>query len=58
MKITATYEIEADVEGWAAISNISTEDCEKDILAFLGRLNPVAGQTYLTLQAASIVEEK
>lgn len=57
MQITVTFEIDVDIEAWARISNIGVDDAKADALAFFGRMNPAAGQTYATLIRASATED-
>ena len=58
MNISVTFDLDVDVEGWAKISNISTEDAAQDIFAWLGRMDLGAGQTFVTQECATVMEEK
>lgn len=58
IKISATFEIEVDVEAWARVSNVSVEEATDDVLEFFGGMDLARGQTYATqLRAFAIVEE-
>jgi hypothetical protein len=56
MKIQVMFEIDADVEGWARTTGVTVEEAAKDIFEFLGRIDPVDGQTFLTKERAEVVE--
>ena len=58
MKISVTFDLVVDVEGWAKISNISTDDAEASIFEWLGAMNLGAGQTFVTQEAVTVMEEK
>lgn len=57
MKISASFEIDVDIEAWAKVSNISVEDARGDVLAFFGGMDLARGQTYATQVAAFAIEE-
>ena len=58
MKITASFEIDVDIEAWAKVSNISVDDAKADALAFFGRMDLAHGQTYATQVGAFAIEEQ
>lgn len=58
MKISVTFDLDVDVEGWAKISNISTDDAARDIFEWLGAMNLDAGQTFVTQEGVTVMEEK
>lgn len=58
IKISATFEIEVDVEAWARVSNVSVEEATDDVLEFFGGMDLARGQTYAAqLRAFAIVGE-
>lgn len=59
MKIAATFVIDADVEGWARARKITVDEATKEIFEYLGSIadNPLAGQAFLTLDSATVMED-
>jgi hypothetical protein len=57
LKIKVVYDIDVDIEEWARVSNITIDEATADVLAFFGRMDPAAGQTYATLVRASAIED-
>jgi hypothetical protein len=57
-KISASFEIDVDIEAWAKVSNVSVEQAKDDVLACFGRMDLARGQTYATQVAAFAIEER
>lgn len=49
MKITVTFEIDADLDGWARAAGGDALTAHAEVVTYLSQLNPVNGQTFLTL---------
>lgn len=59
IKISASFEIDVDIEAWARISSITVEEATADALEFFGSMDLARGQTYATqVAAASAIEER
>lgn len=58
MKISVTFDLDVDVEGWAKISNISTDDAKVSIFEWLGAMKLDAGQTFVTQEAVTVTEDE
>jgi hypothetical protein len=56
IKIVASFEIDVDIEAWAAASNVSVEEAKDDVLEFFGGMDLARGQTYATQTAAFAIE--
>lgn len=49
MKITVSFEVEADLAGWAGDREGDALTALAEIVTFLRQLNPIDGQSFLTL---------
>lgn len=48
-KITVSFEIDADLDGWARAAGGDALTALAEVVTYLRQLDPVSGQTYLTL---------
>ena len=58
IKIVASFEIDVDIEEWAATSNVSVEEARDDVLEFFAGMDIARGQSYATQTAAFAIEER
>lgn len=49
MKITVSFEIDADLAGWAHATGGDALTALAEVVTYLRQLDPVAGQSFLTL---------